>query len=86
MSDSDEVAGWTAPIYQSLAQPLLFAHVPHGFLVTLLTSTCIVFLRWWPVVVVSGLLYGGVRLGTAYEPQFLLMLWRHISYSAFYEG
>jgi len=83
---SDEVPGWQAPVYQSLAQPILAAKVPHNFLVVLLTSTVIVTLYWWPAILVGTLLYSVARIGSAFEPQWVGILLRHISHSAFYEG
>jgi type IV secretory pathway TrbD component len=83
---TDDVSGWHAPVYHSLAQPILFAGVPHNFLVLLLTSTVIVTLRWWPAMLVGALLYGVARIGSTVEPQWLGILLRHIGYGAFYEG
>lgn len=81
------VAGWHAPVYQGLAQPLLLLGVPQGFLVADLCSTLLVaLLLWWPALLVGLALYGLARVCTQVEGQWAGIAWAHLRHQTYYEG
>jgi hypothetical protein len=94
--DTDHMDGWDVQVYQALALPqaLLIFGVPQTFfIINILTGVLIIMMGnmlygvlWWRVAVVQLGLHAGAMLGTAYEVQWLGIVWRYLRYGAFYEG
>jgi type IV secretory pathway TrbD component len=86
MTQQDPVPNWFAPVYHSLAQPLLIGGVPAGFFIATMLGTMMLFLAWWPIILVQAGLYGLARVLTRWEPQWGGMLVMHVTYARHYEG
>ena len=86
MTQTEPVPGWQAPVFQSLAQPMLTAGVPSDFFMLTMVGTLALALVWWPIVVVQAGVYALAKRLTAWNPFWMGILWRYLSYSARYEG
>ena len=81
-----DVPGWTAPVFQSLAQTPLMAGVPMEFLVGDVLLICFLWLLWWPACSLGALAYGVAWLGTHYDVHFMAIFLAHLRQHAHYEG
>ena len=86
MQPTEPVPGWHAPVYQSLAQPMLTAGVPSDFFMFSMVGTLALALVWWPVLVLQAGVYWVAKRLTAWDPLWMGILRRYLSYSARYEG
>ena len=86
MQQQEPVSGWFGPVYQSLAQPMLTAGVPSDFFMVSMVSTLAMALAWWPIVIVQAGVYSVAKRLTAWDPLWMGILWRYMSYSTRYEG
>jgi type IV secretory pathway TrbD component len=86
MQTQEPIPGWFAPVYQSLAQPMLTAGVPSDFFMLSMLGTLAIALVWWPIVVVQLAVYRLARRLTAWDPLWMGILTRYLSYAARYEG
>jgi len=86
MQSQEPVPGWQAPVYQSLAQPMLTAGVPSDFFMLSMLGTLMLALAWWPVVVLQAGLYTLAKRLTAWDPLWMGILGRYLSYATRYEG
>jgi type IV secretory pathway TrbD component len=86
MPATEPVQGWQAPVYQSLAQPMLTAGVPSDFFMMSMVSTLAIALAWWPIVVVQVGIYLVAKRLTAWDARWITILCRYFSYHARYEG
>ena len=82
----ESLPGWSARIYQGIAEPLLIAGVPPLFLVLdFLGTLLLTFVQWRALVVGTGLYFAGAAL-TAWEPHWWTMLRTYWRYATYYEG
>lgn len=77
---------WFSPVPQSLAQPLLTASVPSDFFMYSMLLTLVISLAWWPVWALQAGLYAVAKRLTRWDPLWMGILLRYLSYSARYEG
>lgn len=79
---------YTSPVYQALTTPLLLAGVPRNFFIlnACLTFALVAYLHWlWYLPIGIGV-WWGVKLVTAYDPQWGGILLRALTYRDFYES
>lgn len=86
MTHQAPIPGWYAPVFQSLAQPILTAGVPSDFFMFSMIATLAIALMWWPVIVLQGGAYLMSKRLTAWDPLWIPLLWRYFSYASRYEG
>jgi hypothetical protein len=63
-----------------------FLGVPFVFGAILAIVSLICLLWWYPLLVVCAVVYGLAAAAAAVEPQFLRILWQHVTYARYYEG
>jgi hypothetical protein len=86
MQHTEPVPGWFQPVFHSIAQPLLTGGVPTGFFISSMLGTMMLFLAWWPVVLVQAGVYRLAQQLTKWDPQWCGILCMHLTYSRSYEA
>jgi len=65
---------------------MLTAGVPSDFFMLSMLGTLMLALAWWPVVVLQAGLYTLAKRLTAWDPLWMGILGRYLSYATRYEG
>lgn len=83
---SEPVEGWTAPVYQSIAQPHLLGGISSTLMIALVTLSGISLFWWYPLVLLAGGIYGVALVGTRYDTDCFDILIEHWRHKRYYEG
>jgi type IV secretory pathway VirB3-like protein len=92
---ADTVPGWTAPVFQGMADPPQYKGVPILFfagnlLGSLFTAVCLIQAGQIVYAVMAlgggGVIYLGMLVGCTIEPRFLGLWWDYVTYTNRYEG
>ena len=94
--EHEHTEGWAVPVYHAVASPrvLLMCGVPQTFFIANILGGILFFMLgnllygalWWRVALGTLGLHAIAMIGTAYEVQWLNMVWRYLRYGVFYEG